>query len=97
MCGFVKNHLRRLAPSKRLPFDEDSLKIQVKKKVERLPSFRLIISHCGEGTLLRGGAHREAQAPPLCEYRLTGGVWLNNQLLSSPPSSSGEKVFLDFG
>ena len=35
--------------------EEDSLKIQVKKKVERLPSFRLIISHCGEGTLLRGG------------------------------------------
>ena len=40
MCGFVKNHLGRLAPSKRLSLDEDSLKIQVKKKVERLPSFR---------------------------------------------------------
>ena len=36
-------YLRRLAPSKKLSLDEDSLKIQVKKKVERLPSFRLII------------------------------------------------------
>ena len=97
MCGFVKNHLGRLAPSKRLPFDEDSLKIQVKKKVERLPSFRLIISHCGEGTLLRGGAHREAQAPPLCEYRLTGHVWLSNELLLSHPVYTGERVFFDFG
>ena len=97
MCGFVKNHLGRLAPSKRLSLDEDSLKIQVKKKVERLPSFRLIISHCGEGTLLRGGAHREAQAPPLCEYRLTGHVWLSNELLLSHPVYTGERVFFDFG
>ena len=33
-------YLRRLAPSKKLSLDEDSLKIQVKKKVERLASFR---------------------------------------------------------
>ena len=43
------------------------------------------------------GEHREAQAPPLCEYRLTGGVWLRNELLVSHPDYTGERVFLDFG
>ena len=42
-------YLRRLAPSKKLSLDEDSLKIQVKKKEERLASFRLIISTAVEG------------------------------------------------
>ena len=37
-------YLRRLAPSKKLSLDEDSLKIQVKKKVERLPYFRFYYS-----------------------------------------------------
>ena len=41
------------------------------------------------------GEHREAQAPPLCEYRLTGGVWLRNELLVSHPDYTGERVFLE--
>ena len=47
-------YLRRLAPSKKLSLDEDSLKIQVKKKVERLPSFRFHYSTPREALLCRG-------------------------------------------
>ena len=64
MCGFVKNHLGRLAPSKRLSLDEDSLKIQVKKKVERLPSFRFHYS-TARGELFAEGTQRGSDACPL--------------------------------
>ena len=42
------------------------------------------------------GEHREAQTPPLCEYRLTGGVWLVGLTSVFAPGKFWRKGLLRF-
>ena len=48
--------------------EEDSLKIQVKKKEERLPSFRFLLYRLRSKAATTRGAHRGIQAPVPCTY-----------------------------
>ena len=74
MCGFVKNHLGRLAPSKRLSLDEDSLKIQVKKIEEKTGVFSISLYLTAvRGRSYAEGAQRDSGAIPL-RVPATGGV-----------------------
>ena len=59
----------------------------MKKKVERLPSFRFIVSTAVEAAPTRR-AHRDAQTPHLCEFRLAVEFSLAINFIIAPVNSS---------